>query len=86
MSGREKALSAAVRLAIFAALGLAGLRVLATLLYWLTGNLLVTSTVAVFVSAAIANALCMRIYEGATLAQAGLCWSAASRRHLALGL
>ena len=86
MRAGEKALRLAVRLTVFTALSVAGLRLVGTLLYWLSSNLLVTSVLAVFVTAIACNGLLMRIYEAAGLAQAGLGWNAVSRRNLVRGL
>jgi len=86
MTAREKALRLIVRLTVFTVFSLAGLRLLGTLLYWLSGNLLLTSVLAVFVTAAAVNALLMRIYEAAGLVQVGLQWSAETRRNLLIGL
>lgn len=82
----ERALRVAIRLIVFLVLSLAGLRLFGTALYWLTGNLLVTSALGVFGAAALANALLLRIYEGARLAQLGFAWTEAGRRNLLLGL
>ncbi len=76
----------AVRLAVFAVLSLVGLRLLGTVLYWVSGNLLVTSALAVFLSAGLANAALMRVYEGAGLTEVGFAWTAAGRRNLLVGL
>jgi hypothetical protein len=86
MRAGEKARRLIVRLAVFTVFSVAGLRLLGTLLYWLSGNLLLTSVLAVFLTAIAVNALLMRIYEGAGLALAGLPWSAQTRRNLGIGL
>ncbi len=84
--GRQRWVRLAVRLAVFAALGLFGLRLFGTLIYFLSGNLLVTSALAVFLAAGIANAALMRIYERAGLSEVGFAWNPAGRRNLLLGL
>ncbi|MCS7314801.1 MAG: type II CAAX endopeptidase family protein [Bryobacterales bacterium] len=86
MRGRERALRVAIRLAVFVVLSLAGLNLSGTALYWLTGNLLLTSALAVFLAATVANAVLMRIYEGAPLVEVGFAWTGAGRRNLLLGL
>lgn len=82
----ERALRVIVRLAVFSVLGLAGFRLFGVVLYWISGQLLLTSALTVFFAAAIANAVLMRIYEHAGLTEVGLAWTAASRRNLVLGL
>lgn len=82
----ERSLRIAVRLAVFAALSFVALKLFATLLYALSGNLLLTSALAVFLAAGLANAILMRIYEQARLTQLGLAWTQAGRRNLLLGL
>lgn len=82
----ERALRLIVRLAVFTVLGLAGLRLFAVALYWLSGQLLLTSALAVLLAGAIANALMMRIYEGAGLTEVGFAWTPAGRRNLVVGL
>ncbi len=86
MRTRERAVRVAIRLIVFLVLSLAGLRLFGTALYWLTGNLLATSALGVFVAAALANTVLMRMYEGATLGQVGFAWTEAGRRNLLLGL
>lgn len=86
MGTRERALRVAMRLIVFLVLSLAGLRLFGAALYWLTGNLLLASALGVFAAAALANALLMRMYEGAALVEVGLAWTRAGRRNLLLGL
>jgi len=82
----EQALRVIVRLAVFTVLGLAGLRLFGFLLYWLSGQLLLTSALAVFFAAALANAVLMRIYEHAGLTEVGFAWTGEGRRNLIVGL
>ena len=50
------------------------------------GPILVVAALGTFAAAAVANAIALRIYERAQLADIGLGWTAASRRNLSLGL
>jgi uncharacterized protein len=50
------------------------------------GSPLVIAALSTFAAAGVANAMALRIYERAQLADIGLGWTAASRRNLALGL
>ena len=50
------------------------------------GPILVVAALGTFAAAAVANAVALRIYERAQLADIGLGWTAASRRNLSLGL
>ncbi len=86
MRAWQRAVQVAIRLIVFLVLSLLGLRLFGAAVYWLTGNLLFTSTVSVFGAAALANAFLMRIYEGAPLAAVGFAWTRAGRRNLLLGL
>lgn len=78
----------ALRVAVFVVLAVALQMFIAQALLWIGGSpwYLVASVVSVFAAAAAANALAMRIYERARLADVGFAWNAAARRHLALGL
>jgi len=77
----------AVRVAVFAVLGAAGMGLLAQVLLLIGGPpwYLVAGVVSVFGASAVANALCMRIYERGRLTDIGFAWNAAARRNLALG-
>jgi len=83
-----KAATVALRVGLFAVLGVAGQVFFAQALLWIGGNpwYLVASVLSVFAAAALANALLMRIYERGRLADVGFAWNAAARRHLLLGL
>jgi membrane protease YdiL (CAAX protease family) len=73
-----------LRLGVYAFLCWTTMALATPLLLW-TGRL-IAAVMSTFAAAAIANTLTMRIYERMTLAETGLGWNAASRRHLALGL
>ncbi len=80
-----KAASIALRVVIYALFGLGGLVVFAWVLSLADGYLM-ASALSVFLAAAAANALTMRIFERAGLADIGLLWNAASVRNLLVGL
>jgi membrane protease YdiL (CAAX protease family) len=85
---RPSGKAVALRVAVFAVLSIAGMVLLAEALLFIGGSpwYLVASVVSVFGSAAVANALCIRIYEGGRLNDVGFAWNAAARCNLALGL
>jgi uncharacterized protein len=72
-----------LRVGIFAFTGIVTLQLVSLLLNW-TGYL-VQAAMAVFASAAVANALTLRIYERASLNDIGLGWRPSSPRHLLIG-
>ena len=74
----------ALRVGIFALVGILTLQLVSFAL-GVTG-LLVQAAMAVFASAAVANALALRIYERAGFARIGLAWKQSSRRNLGIGL
>ena len=73
-----------LRVAMFLVFGYITLRLLAVFLYPIFG-LLIASVGGAFAGASIANALAIRIYERARLADIGLQWTAASGRNLLFG-
>jgi membrane protease YdiL (CAAX protease family) len=77
-------LAAGVRVGVFAFFSLAGLMLFAWLFLGL--GYFVASALHAFAAAAVANLLCMRIFEHASLADIGLHWNRASVIHLLLGL
>ncbi len=80
----HKALAVAVRVGIFALFSIVSLYLYAWLLLGL--GYLVASAVSVFAAAVTANAVAIRIYEHAALADIGLHWNSASIRHALAGL
>ncbi len=82
-----KAGTLALRVGVFAVLGIALQMFLAQALLWIGGPpwYLVASVFSVFAAAAAANALAMRIYERGRLTDVGFAWNAVARRHLLLG-
>ena len=76
-------LGALLRVVVFGFLAFAGMSLFGPLLAE-TGYFL-GAVLSTFAAAAIANALALRIWERAHLADLGLYWTAASRRNLALG-
>ena len=74
----------ALRVGIFAITGILTLQFVSFLLAW-TG-LLVQAAMAVFASAAVANALSLRIYERGGISNVGLGWKLGSFRNLSIGL
>ena len=77
--------AALIRTGIFIILALIGYIIFPSVLYPIAG-LLVASALGTFATAAIANAVTLRIFERGRLADIGLQWTGASRRNLALGL
>lgn len=80
-----KILGVCLRVGAYALLVVAGMVLFAQILV-LVGGYLVSSAVGVFLAAAIANSLAMRIFERAHLADIGLMWNPASVRNLLVGL
>lgn len=85
-TSRPKAwLGAVLRIGVFAFLAVAGLMIFAPLMMPIAGYL-TTSVLSTFGAAAVANAVGLRIFERARMADIGLGWNVASRRNLLLGL
>ncbi len=74
-----------IRFLIYAFFCWFGMNLLAPLFY-IAADTLITFVAANFAAPAIANVICMRIYERRSLAETGLQWNAASMRHLGFGL
>ncbi len=74
----------ALRVGIFAVTGIVTLQIASALLAW--AGILVQAAMAVFASAAVANALALRIFERGGLSHIGLGWRPGSSRNLGLGL
>ena len=86
-TNRQKALGVALRVGVFVILAVLGHYIVFPVIIGLIGvPILVVSTLGTFAAAAVANAVVLRIYERAQLADIGLGWTAASRRNLALGV
>ena len=84
---RSKALGVALRVGVFAIIAVLGNYIVFPLIIGLIGvPILVVATLGTFAAAAVANAVVLRIYERAQLANIGLGWMAASRRNLVLGM
>ncbi|HZT37818.1 MAG TPA: CPBP family intramembrane glutamic endopeptidase [Bryobacteraceae bacterium] len=79
-------IAVAVRVIIYAFLAFVGWVVFPALMLWTPGMKLVAAALGVFVAAAVANAVVLRIYEHGQLADIGLGWTNASRRNLLLGV
>lgn len=73
-----------IRIFIYAFFCWFGMLLLAPLFY-AAADTLITFVAATFGAAAIANTVCMRIYERRSLAEVGFGWSGASARHLLIG-
>ncbi|MBZ5610014.1 MAG: CPBP family intramembrane metalloprotease [Acidobacteriia bacterium] len=84
----SKNLGVLLRVGVFALIALLGQFIFPTLMLFLLGAnaALVVATLGAFAAAAVANAIVLRIYERAQLADIGLGWTAASRRNLLLGV
>jgi membrane protease YdiL (CAAX protease family) len=81
----EKALQTALRVAVYVFLVFAGVVLFGTALYWAFGNP-IAAMLGAFAAGAVANQVVMKIYEDRSLVEIGLGWSAASLRHLLLGM
>jgi len=75
-----------IRVIIYAFLAFVGWVVFPALMLWAPNMKLVAATLGVFLAAAVANAVTLRIYEHGQLADVGLGWTTASRRNLLLGV
>lgn len=71
---------------MFALIAILGYLIFPAVMVFLGTPILVTAALGTFAAAAVANAVVLRIYERAQLADIGLGWTAASRRNLSLGL
>lgn len=76
--------SVIIRIFIYAFFCWFGMLLLAPLFY-VAADTLITFVAATFGAAAIANTLCLRIYERRSLAEVGFGWNSASARHLLTG-
>jgi membrane protease YdiL (CAAX protease family) len=77
--------NAVLRALVYAAFAWGGLIVLSPVFYFATDTL-ITFVAATFAAAAIANWICLRIWERRGLAEVGLGWNRAAARHLLFGL
>lgn len=75
---------AALRVGVFAFLAIAGLFLFGWLLYGL--GYFVASTLHALLSAVVANALAMRIFEHSNLTEVGFHWNRSAVRHILLGI
>jgi len=84
----NKNLGILLRVGVFALIAVLGYIIFPTILLWIMGKgfPLIVATLGTFASAAVANAIVLRIYERAQLADIGLGWTAASRRNLLVGI
>jgi len=74
-----------LRIVVYAAFCWIGLILFSPLFYFATDTL-ITFVAATFAAAAIANLICLRIWERRSLAEVGLGWNRSSARHLLIGL
>jgi membrane protease YdiL (CAAX protease family) len=70
---------------MFILIAVAGFPVFGFVLYPI-GGLFITAALTSFASAGVANAICLRIYEGGRLNQIGMMWNAVSRRSVLWGV
>lgn len=75
-----------LRVGLFVLIGWLSLQIFGITLFWLTGNKVITATMATFAAAALANAITVRIYERGELSAIGLGWAKTSSREFLLGL
>jgi len=84
---RPKPLAILLRVAVFVFIAALGYYLVFPLLFQLLGApVLVIATLGTFATAAVANAIVLRIWGRGNLADIGLGWSRASRRNLSLGV
>jgi uncharacterized protein len=83
---RSKFFGVALRAGVFALIAILGFVIFPAIMNMLGAPIFLTAALGTFAAAAVANAVVLRIYERAQLADIGLGWTAASRRNLALGL
>jgi membrane protease YdiL (CAAX protease family) len=86
MITRSDLLGLILRVGLFILIGWISLLVFATLLFWLTQNLLIAGAMSSFAAALLANAVTVRIYERGELTALGLQWIATSKREFLLGI
>lgn len=77
-------LAVLLRVVVYVFLAIAGMTLFPALMFPVSGYL-VAAALGTFASAAVANAIALRIWEESRLSAIGLGWSAASRRHLLMG-
>lgn len=75
-----------LRVGVFVLLAILGYVIFPIIMSALGVPAFVMATLSTFATAAVANAVVLRIYERAQLADIGMGWTAASRRNLALGI
>ena len=75
-----------LRVGVFALIAILGYVIFPTIMTFVGAPVLVVAALGTFADAAVANAIVLRIYERAQLADIGLGWTAASRRNLSLGI
>ena len=83
--GRPSKFGVLLRVGIFAFLEIAGMAIIAPLMFPIAGYL-VSATLSTFAAAAIANTMAIRVYERGQISDVGLGWTAASRKNLLIGL
>lgn len=83
--GRPSKVGVLLRVGIFAFLEIAGMAILAPLMYPIAGYL-VSAALGTFAAAAIANTIAIRVYERGRISDVGLGWTQGSRKNLLLGL
>ncbi len=81
----SKNLGVILRVGVFGIIAILGYFIFPALMLFVGAPLLVVAALGTFAAAAVANAIALRIYERAQLADIGLGWTTASRRNLALG-
>ena len=69
---KQDLLGLILRVGLFVLIGWLSLQIFGIILFWLTGNKVVTATMATFAAAALANAITVRIYERGQLSAIGL--------------
>ncbi|HMD48796.1 MAG TPA: type II CAAX endopeptidase family protein [Bryobacteraceae bacterium] len=85
---KEKLIGVLLRFGVFALIAILGYVFIPMIFLLLLGEgvQFVLATLSTFATAAIANAMALRIFERGQLADIGLGWSAASRRNLIMGV
>jgi membrane protease YdiL (CAAX protease family) len=83
---QQKNLGVILRVGVFVLIAVLGYFIFPTIMRGVGVPPFVMATLSTFATAAIANAIVLRIYERALLADIGMGWTTASRRNLAFGV
>jgi len=83
---RNKYLGVVLRVGVFAIVAMIGYIIFPIVMQFFGVTMFILAALSTFATAGVANAIALRIYERAILADIGLGWTPASRKNLALGI